>query len=112
MLSRRVRIGPVAGGVLLLAVGVVAYLLFSDASRRRAFDGVVQGMTESDVKGLLGRADERRSGCRDAPSWMGVPVSGECSIELVYYAHIGPIFWTVGLDRNGNVIAKYPYTSP
>ncbi len=104
--------------LVLLACAVAAvvalggYLLYDDSAHNSRFDAVTAGMTESDVVRILGRPDERRQGCRDAPSWEGAPVAGACAVQLVYYAHLGPVFWTVGFDRNGKAIAKYAYVSP
>lgn len=109
---KAMKIGLVLLACALAAIAAyVGYLLFDD-SLNRGFDAVTAGMTESAVVEILGPPDERRQGCRDAPTWEGTPVTGECAVELVYHAHFGPVFWTVGFDRNAQAVAKYAYVSP
>jgi len=107
------RTGLVVCAVIVVAIAYGGYLLYEDSARDKAFNAVSAGMTESAVEAALGPPHERRRGCRDTPSWMGAPVAPtECAVEFVYYAHFGPIFWTVGFDRNGQAISKAAYVSP
>ncbi len=99
--------------IVVAAVVLIGLLLALDSRRATSFARVSPNMTERAVESLLGRPDDRKPGCRDAPTWLGAPVvSASCEFELTYYANVGPRFWTVGFGAKRLVIAKYEYVSP
>ncbi|MFZ6779014.1 hypothetical protein ACO0LD_19480 [Undibacterium sp. Ji83W] len=99
---------------LLVLVPVICVLIF-DAHRTQRlsqFDSLIQGMSEREVEILMGKPSAINKECRDAPSWIGERVQGQCTLEYHYDGFIIPEFWTIGFDANGHVIAKEYYTSP
>ncbi len=99
--------------ILVLGIAYVIAGFIHNSRQATAFSKIEIGMSEGDVIKRLGRPNLHREGCRDAPSWLGAPVSAsKCSFEVQYDAQFEPQFWTVGFDEQGRVIAKYEYSSP
>lgn len=87
--------------------------VMDDRARADAFDDIEPGMTRVEVERLMGAPDAEATSCLDTPTWLGAAVSATgCAHELRYYQNILPVFWTVGFDETGLVIAKYEYVSP
>lgn len=97
--------------ILLIAYG--GYVAHRNASLSANFKSVQPGTSREQVLSMMGDPTSERTGCRDAPTWLGQAVVGKaCATEVQYDAGLLPKFWTIGFDQEGLAIAKYEYVSP